>query len=50
MKLAASSDEKQMLIDIGRVTGNLKNRNVTIICIRNVFKVMGARIIKGDFE
>ena len=36
-----------MLIDIGRVTGNLKHRMVTMVCMRNVYKLMGARTVKG---
>ena len=37
-----------MLIDIGRVSGNLKNRMVTITTMRNAFKMMGARLVKGE--
>jgi hypothetical protein len=36
-----------MLIDIGRVTGNLKHRTITMVSMRNVFKLMGARVVKG---
>jgi chromatin structure-remodeling complex protein RSC7 len=42
------ADERQMLIDIGRVTGNLKNRMVTMVSMRNVYKLMGARVVKGE--
>lgn len=41
------ADERQMLIDIGRVTGNLKNRMVTMVSMRNVYKLMGARVVKS---
>lgn len=37
-----------MLIDIGRVTGNLKHRTITMVSMRNVFKLMGARVVKGQ--
>ncbi|RSH87287.1 hypothetical protein EHS25_003196 [Saitozyma podzolica] len=47
LKLGCNPDERQMLIDIGRVTGNLKHRMVTMVAVRNVFKLMGARVIKG---
>lgn len=36
-----------MLIDIGRVTGNLKHRMVTMVTMRNVYKLMGARVVKS---
>ncbi|KAK4690013.1 chromatin structure-remodeling complex protein RSC7, partial [Tremellales sp. Uapishka_1] len=47
VKLACNAEERQMLIDIGRVTGNLKHRMVTMVTMRNVYKLMGARIIKN---
>lgn len=37
-----------MLVEVGRVAGNMKHRMVTIVPIHNVFKLMGARIIKGE--
>jgi hypothetical protein len=36
-----------MLVEVGRVAGNMKHRMVTIVPIHNVFKLMGARVIKG---
>lgn len=48
LKLACNPAEREMLIDIGRVTGNLKNRMVTMVTIRNVYKLMGARLIKSE--
>lgn len=36
-----------MLIDVGRITGNLKHRMVTMVAMRNVYKLMGARVVKG---
>ena len=47
LKLGCTADERQMLIDIGRVTGNLKHRMVTMVAMRNVYKLMGARIVKS---
>jgi chromatin structure-remodeling complex protein RSC7 len=50
LKLACDAGERQMLIDIGRVTGNLKNRMVTMVSMRSVFKVMGARVVKSELS
>ncbi len=47
LKLACNAEERQMLIDIGRVTGNLKHRMVTMVAMRNIYKIMGARIVKS---
>lgn len=47
LKLACNAEERQMLIDIGRITGNLKHRMVTMVTMRNVFKLMGARVVKS---
>ncbi|OCF60682.1 hypothetical protein L486_00318 [Kwoniella mangroviensis CBS 10435] len=47
LKLSCTADERQLLIDIGRIAGNLKHRQVTMVSVRNVFKLMGARVIKG---
>lgn len=48
MKLACNAEERQMLIDIGRVTGNLKHRMVTMVAMRNIYKLMGARVVKSE--
>lgn len=48
LKLSCNPDERQMLIDIGRVTGNLRHRMVTMVAMRNVYKMMGARVIKSE--
>lgn len=48
-KLQCQPGEAEMLIDVGRVSGNMKHRMVTIIPMRNVFKLMGARIVKSEF-
>ncbi|ORX36579.1 chromatin remodelling complex Rsc7/Swp82 subunit-domain-containing protein [Kockovaella imperatae] len=47
LKLSCNAEEREMLINIGRVPGNLKNRMVTIVTMRNVYKLMGARLIKN---
>lgn len=35
-------------MEVGKVAGNMKHRMVTIVPIHNVFKLMGARVIKGE--
>jgi chromatin structure-remodeling complex protein RSC7 len=46
VKLSCNPDEREMLINVGRITGNLKHRAVTMVAMRNVFKLMGARLVK----
>jgi len=48
-KLQCQPGEAEMLVEVGRVAGNMKHRMVTIVPIHNVFKLMGARVIKGEF-
>lgn len=48
IKMACTPEERQLLIDIGRITGNLKYRQITMVSMRNVYKVMGARVVKGE--
>ena len=50
LKLGCNADERQLLIDIGRVTGNLKHRMVTMVAMRNVYKLMGARVVKSQYQ
>ncbi|WRT66445.1 uncharacterized protein IL334_003403 [Kwoniella shivajii] len=47
LKLSCTAEERQLLIDIGRIAGNLRHRQVTMVSVRNVYKLMGARVIKG---
>ncbi|WVR07114.1 hypothetical protein IAU60_004154 [Kwoniella sp. DSM 27419] len=47
LKLSCTAEERQQLIDIGRIAGNLKHRQVTMVAVRNVYKLMGARVVKG---
>lgn len=46
VKLSCSPEEREMLIEVGRITGNLKHRMVTMVAMRNVYKLMGARLVK----
>lgn len=47
VKLSCNPDEREMLINVGRITGNLKHRAVTMVAMHNVFKLMGARLVKN---
>lgn len=40
--------EKEQAVEAGRVSNSLKFRNVTMIPIRNVYKYLGAKIVKGE--
>ncbi|GAA6049968.1 hypothetical protein JCM3770_007073 [Rhodotorula araucariae] len=46
-KLTCNQEEKDRLIELGRLSGNLKSRAVTMVAARNVFKVMGATFIQN---
>lgn len=48
IKLNCSDLEKDLLIDGGQLSGHLRNRVVTMVAVRNVFKLHGARVIKGE--
>ncbi|GAA5857870.1 hypothetical protein JCM8547_006013 [Rhodosporidiobolus lusitaniae] len=45
-KLSCTQPEKDRLIELGRLSGNLKSRAVTMVSARNVFKVMGATFLQ----
>lgn len=45
-KLTCVQEEKDRLIELGRLSGNLKSRAVTMVSARNTFKVMGATFIQ----
>jgi chromatin structure-remodeling complex protein RSC7 len=49
VKLSCGEEERQMLIDVGRITGNLKHRMVTMVAMRNVYKLMGARLVQSEY-
>lgn len=44
-KLSCTQAEKDRLIDMGKLSGNLKSRAVTMVSARNCFKVMGATFV-----
>lgn len=46
-KLTCNQEEKDRLIELGRLSGNLKSRAVTMVAARNVFKVMGATFLQS---
>ena len=50
LKLSCQPAERDFLIENGRVTGNLKHRMVTIVAVKNVYKLLGARTIKGELR
>lgn len=46
-KIELLQAEKEKLIDGGRLSGQLKTRNVTMVPARNVYKLHGARFLSG---
>ncbi|GAA5995496.1 uncharacterized protein JCM10292_005211 [Rhodotorula paludigena] len=44
-KLTCNQEEKDRLIELGRLSDNLKSRAITVLSARNVFKVMGAAFV-----
>ncbi|CBQ70412.1 conserved hypothetical protein [Sporisorium reilianum SRZ2] len=46
-KIELFQAEKEKLIDDGRLSGQLKTRNVTMVPARNVYKLHGARFLSG---
>lgn len=48
-KVNCSQEEKEMLIEMGRLHQNLRSRQVTIVTARNLYKVFGARFVKSEF-
>lgn len=46
-KLSCSQVEKDRLIELGKLSSNLKSRAVTMVSARNCFKVMGATFVAG---
>lgn len=49
-KINASQEEKEMLIELGRLHQNLRSRQVTLVTARNLYKVFGARFVKSEFD
>lgn len=50
IKLSCTDKEKVMLIEQGRLSAQLRTRNVTMLAVRNLFKLFGARIVKGGIS
>lgn len=46
-KIELLQAEKEKLIDDGRLSGQLKTRNVTMVPARNVYKLHGAKFLSG---
>ena len=46
-KIELTQAEKEKLIDDGRLSGQLKTRNVTMVPARNVYKLHGAKFLSG---
>ncbi|WVQ72504.1 hypothetical protein IAR50_002060 [Cryptococcus sp. DSM 104548] len=47
LKLSCTAGERMKLIDLNRISGNLKHRQVTMVALRNVYKAMGAKVVKN---
>ncbi|TYJ54575.1 hypothetical protein B9479_004804 [Cryptococcus floricola] len=47
LKLSCTAGERLKLIDLNRISGNLKHRQVTMVALRNVYKAMGAKVVKN---
>lgn len=47
-KLSCTQAEKDRLIDLGKLSGNLKSRAVTMVSARNCYKVMGAAFVLSE--
>lgn len=47
-KLSCSQAEKDRLIGLGKLSGNLKSRAVTMVSAKNCFKVMGATFVASE--
>ena len=46
-KLSLSRDEKARFMSEGRIHGNMRNKTVAIVTVRNTYKTMGAKFVKG---
>ena len=44
-KIACSQTEKEKLIDLGKLSNNLRSRAITMVSARNVFKMLGAKFV-----
>lgn len=47
-KLGCNQQEKDRLIELGKLSANLKSRAVTMVSARNCFKIMGASFVESE--
>lgn len=47
IKISLLQQEKEDLIAAGRLNGQLKGRNVTMLGVRNIYKIFGAKVVKN---
>lgn len=50
VKVSMTPAEKEQAVEAGRVSTSMKYRSVTMIPIRNVYKYLGAKIVKGTLR
>lgn len=50
LKINMTSTEKEQLITSGMISGSLRSRSVTVVSARNVYKIMGAKFVKSEFQ
>lgn len=48
LKLSASQQEKEALIQVGKLGAHLKTRSVTLVTARSAYKLHGAKMIIGE--
>lgn len=49
VKVSMTQGEKEQAIEAGKVQSSMRLRSVTMIPIRNVYKYLGAKIVKGEY-
>jgi chromatin structure-remodeling complex protein RSC7 len=50
LKLSASQQEKEALIQVGKLGAHLKTRSVTLVTARSAYKLHGAKMIIGKYS
>ena len=48
VKLTLTQAEKEILIEAGKLSPNLRSRSVTFVTARSAYKLHGAKMIKGQ--
>ena len=48
-KLTLTQEEKDQLIEDGKLSAHLKSRSVTLVTARSAYKLHGAKMIKGSY-